>query len=55
MSTQYMARAGAGAGAGAGAKIMDKGWAEKDPEPKINNSGSATLICFFSGFQETPS
>ena len=29
--------------AGAGAKIMVKGGAEKEPEPKINNFGSATL------------
>ena len=28
--------------AGAGAEIMDKGGAEKEPEPKINNFGSAT-------------
>ena len=33
----------AGAGAGAGAEIMDKGWAEKETEPKINNFGSATM------------
>ena len=32
------------AGAGAGAEIMDKGGAKKEPEPKINNFGSATLI-----------
>ena len=32
------------AGAGAGAKIMDKGGAKKEPEPKINNFGSATLL-----------
>ena len=31
------------AGAGAGAEIMDKGGAKKEPEPKINNFGSATL------------
>ena len=30
-------------GVGAGAEIMDKGGAEKDPEPKIKNFGSATL------------
>ena len=36
----------AGAGAGAGAEIMDKGGAEKEPEPKINNFGSAKLIVF---------
>ena len=29
---------------GAGAKIMVKGGAEKEPEPKINNFGSATLL-----------
>ena len=33
----------AGAGAGAGAEIMDKGGAKKEPEPKINSFGSATL------------
>ena len=32
------------AGAGAGAEIMDKGGAKKEPEPKINNFGSATLL-----------
>ena len=32
------------AGAGAGAEIMDKGGAKKEPEPKINNFGSATLV-----------
>ena len=31
------------AGAGAGAEIMDKGGAKKEPEPKINSFGSATL------------
>ena len=31
------------AGAGAGAEIMGKGGAKKEPEPKINNFGSATL------------
>ncbi len=31
------------AGAGAGAEIMDKGGAQKGPEPKINNFGSASL------------
>ena len=30
--------------AGAGAEIMDKGGAEEEPEPKINNFGSATLL-----------
>ena len=30
--------------AGAGAEIMDKGGAKKEPEPKINNFGSATLL-----------
>ena len=34
----------AGAGAGTRAEIMDKGGAEKKPEPKINNFGSATLL-----------
>ena len=36
----------AGAGAVARAEIMDKGCrkAEKEPEPKINNFGSATLF-----------
>ena len=29
--------------AGAGAEIMGKGVAKKEPEPKINNFGSATL------------
>ena len=33
----------AGAGAGAGAEIKDNGGAKKEPEPKINNYGSATL------------
>ena len=33
----------AGAGVGAGAEIMDKGGAEKEPEPKINYFGSATM------------
>ena len=37
-------RAGARAGAGAGPEIMDKGGAKKEPEPKINNFGSATLL-----------
>ena len=37
---QYMA----GAGARAGAEIMDKAGAEKEPEPKINHFGSATLL-----------
>ena len=32
------------AGAGAEAKIMDKGGVKKEPEPKINNCGSATLL-----------
>ena len=32
------------AGAGAGAEIMDKGGAKKEPEPKLNNFGSATLL-----------
>ena len=31
-----------GAGAGARAGIIDKRGAEKEPEPKINNFGSAT-------------
>ena len=30
------------AGAGAGAEIMDKGGAKKEPEPNVNNFGSAT-------------
>ena len=34
----------AGAGAGAGAKIMATGGAKKEPEPKINNFGSATPL-----------
>ena len=34
----------AGAGARAGAEIMDKRGAKKEPEPKINNFGSATLL-----------
>ena len=38
--------AGAGAGAGAGAEIMAKVVAE--PEPKINNFGSATLVIIVS-------
>ena len=38
------AEAGAGAGAGAGAEIMDKSGAKKEPEPKINNFDSATLV-----------
>ena len=41
---KWQYRAGAGAGAGAGAEIMDKGGAKKEPEPKINNFGSATLL-----------
>ena len=32
--------------AGAGAEIMDKGGAKKEPEPKINNFGSATLVSY---------
>ena len=32
------------AGAGVRAEIMDKGGAKKEPEPKINNFGSATLL-----------
>ena len=32
------------AGAGAGAKIMDNGGAEKEPEPKTNNYGFATMV-----------
>ena len=43
---KWKCRARAGAGAGAGAEIMDKGGAKKEPEPKINNFGSATLIRF---------
>ena len=35
---QYMVEAGAGAGA----EIMDKGGAKKEPEPNVNNFGSAT-------------
>ena len=34
----------AGAGARAGAEIMDKAGAEKEPKPKINHFGSATLL-----------
>ena len=30
--------------AGAGAEIMDKSGAKREPEPKINNFGSATLF-----------
>ena len=30
--------------AGAGAEIVDKCGAEKEPEPEINNFGSATLL-----------
>ena len=37
-------RSRAGAGAGARAEIMDKVGAKKEPEPKINSFGSATLI-----------
>ena len=37
-----------GAGAGAGAKIMYKGGAEKEPEPKINNFDSETLLNRFT-------
>ena len=38
--------AGDGAKAGAGAEIffLNKGGAEKEPEPKMNNFGSATLL-----------
>ena len=43
---QIQARAGAGAGAGAGAETMYKGGAENEPEPKINNFSSATLLYF---------
>ena len=32
------------AGAGARVKIMDKGGAEKEPEPKTNNYGFATMV-----------
>ena len=43
---QYRAGAGAGAGAeaGVGAEIKDKVGAKKEPEPKINSFGSATLL-----------
>ena len=40
-----MTGAGAEAGVRAGAEVMDKGGAEKEPEPKINDFGSATLDC----------
>ena len=40
MVRQYIAVAGAGAGV----KIMDKGGAEKEPEPKTNNYGFATMV-----------
>ena len=39
-----MAGAGAGAEVRAKAEIMDKGGAEKEPELKINNFSSATLL-----------